>query len=52
MMEYALAAIWALLGLWGGCRLNKTGDIDPLAWPMAALLGPVTLALSLWERPL
>lgn len=48
--ETLIGIAWLTAGLIGGVILNRTEEIDPFAWPLAAVLGLVTLFLGLWER--
>lgn len=47
MGELILA--WVALGIAGGVILHRLENILPAAWAMAALLGPFTLFLAIWE---
>lgn len=51
-MSFELIAFvaWIGAGLTGGVLLDRTENIDPFAWPMALVLGPVTLLLGIAEQ--
>lgn len=49
MSEQIIVVAWALVGLLGGWRINRTEQMAWEGWIMAAMLGPFTLALGMWE---
>lgn len=49
MSEGIIVVAWSVVGILGGWRINRTEQMAREGWIMAAILGPFTLALGMWE---